>query len=209
MTLQKIFILVFFEMASSNLIGQSIKDYYIPSQSNYNKASFYTPDKNGNKTNLTRLIYYDKNADGTYDILDARMFKGNPTAISTQTVKITTTEVKMIKSISTTVFEKNKKQTFEPARILIKMPLAGQTISWSVKDEEEPTKYTASWTTVTIDGQDKKAIKVTCQHSDWKSKTVSYYVQGIGLMNTEFIDENGTTKPFENFEVLSYEAIKK
>ena len=42
-----------------------------------------------------------------------------------------------------------------------------------------------------------------------KSKTVSYYAKSIGLIKTDFIDENGVTKPFEKFDGLSYEKTTR
>jgi hypothetical protein len=198
-------------LTSANVKGQNLKDFYIPSQSNYNKASFYTPGKNGERTEMTRVIYYTDNSDGTFDLLDAHMFQGQPSAIVTQTVKFTANEVKLVKTVSTTMFETNKKQTYDPPKTLLKMPAAGQTATWTTPGEggDEPTKYTSSWTTVTVDGQSKKAIKVISQYTGWKSKTVLYYVEGIGLMKTDFVDENGATKPFEKFDGLSYEATTR
>ena len=98
-------------LTSANVKGQNLKDFYISSQSNFNKASFYTPGKSGERTEMTRVIYYTDNGDGTFDLLDAHMFQGQPTAIVTQTVKFTANEVKLVKTVSTTMFETNKKQT--------------------------------------------------------------------------------------------------
>lgn len=198
-------------LTSVNVMGQSPKDYYIPKQSNFNKASFYTPSKTGGRTDMTRVIYYVDNGDGTFDNTDAKMFQGKPSAISTQTVMFTATEVKMTKSVSTSMFETNKKQTYEPARTLLKMPAAGQTASWTIPSEsgDKQTVFTSSWTTVTIDGASKKAIKVVSQYTGWKSKSVSYYVEGIGLNKTEFIGEDGITIPLENFDGLSFEPTTR
>lgn len=198
-------------LTSVNVMGQTLKDFYIPSQSNYNKASFYSPSQTGERTESTRVIYYINNGDETWDIVDANMFQGKPTAIVTQTVKISTTEVKMIKSVSTGLFETNKKRNYEPSRILLKMPPTGQSLTWTILGEggDKPTKYTSSWTTVIVEGVSKKAIKVVSQYTDWKAKTISYYAQGIGLMKTDFIDEDGTVIPFEKFDGLSYEEIKR
>lgn len=197
-------------LMSKLAVGQTFKNFYIPSEGN-NKASFYSPGKSGERTDMKRVIYYTDNGDGTFDVMDAHMFQGNPTAIVTQTIKITSTEVKLLKTTSTTMFETNKKQYHDPAKTLLKIPVAGQTASWTTQGErgDEPTKYTASWTTVNVDGKSKKALKVVSQYTGWKSKQVMYYVEGIGLMKTDFIDENGTTKPFEKFDGLSYESTDR
>ena len=108
-------------LTSVKVMGQSLKDFYILSQSNYNKASFYSPSKTGGRTGMTRVIYYVSNDDGTYDITDANIIQGQPSAIVTQTVKFTATQVLMTKSVSTTMLETNKKQSYEPERTLLKM----------------------------------------------------------------------------------------
>lgn len=189
-------------------MGESVKDFYIPSQSNYNKVSFYTPDEKGGRTGMTRTIYYVSKDDGTYDITDSHLFQGETSSTITQTVKFTTTEVVMTQSVSTTMLETNKKQSYKSTRILLKMPATGQTTTWTVPGEEGPTIFTSSWTTLIIDGVSKKAIKVISQLTGWESKSVFYYVEGIGLYKTEFI-ENGTKTAFENFDGLSYEAMTR
>ena len=40
--------------------GQSIKDFYVPSQSNFNKASFYIPDKNGERSSFITKIQIEE-----------------------------------------------------------------------------------------------------------------------------------------------------
>lgn len=205
------FLMLAIGLTSVKVMGQSLKDFYIPSQSNYNKASFYSPSKTGGRTDMTRVIYYVSNNDGTYDITDAHIFQGQPSAIETQTVKFTATQVVMTKSVSTGLLETNKKRNYDPAQILLKIPATGQTTTWSIPQDDGKTKtnYISSWTTVKVDGVSKKAIKVTSQWSSWKLKTVEYYVEGIGLWKTEFIDEDGKTEPFENFDGLSYEATTR
>lgn len=199
-----------FGLASANVMGQNLKDYYVPNQLNYNKASFYSPGKNGERTEMTRVIYYINNENGTFDVLDSHMFQGQPSAIETQTIKFTTAEVKLVKTVSTSMFETNKKTTYNPPKTLLKMPTVGQIATWTTQGEggDKPTKYTSSWTNVTVDGQSKKAIKVVSQYTGWKSKQVAYYVEGIGLMKTDFINEKGVTKPFEKFDGLSYESTE-
>lgn len=192
------------------IIEEVISNYYLP-ESSYNKASFYSPSKTGGRTDMTRAIYYVKNDDNTYDITDAHMYKGQPSAIVTQTIKITDTEIKMVKSVSTGLKETNKERKYEPARVLLKMPPTGQTVTWTTpgEGEDEPTKYISSWAAVKVDGQSKKAIKVLSQYTGWKSKTVLYYVEGVGLIKTDFVDENGVTKVFEKFDGLSYGVTKR
>lgn len=211
-TFKTLFLMLAIGLTSAKVMGQSPKDYYILSQSNYNKASFYLLNKTGERSDFTKVIYYVNNDDGTYDITVVSMFQGQPAAISTETVKFTTTQVIMTKSVSASVLGNNKKQSYEPARTLLKMPAAEQTATWSIPEDDGKTKtnYISSWTTVTVDGVSKKAIKVTCQWSGRnKTKHVAYYVEGIGYWKTVSIDEDGKTKPFEKFDGFSYEATTR
>lgn len=190
--------------------GQSIKDYFI-SDATHNKASFYSPDKTGGRTNLTRTIYYIKKGT-TYDITDVHMFNGKASSIQTMTVLFSANEVKMTNSISTTMAVTNKKQDYNPPKIIFKMPMAGQTATWSYTDfSGDNIKCTSSWTNVSIDGVQKKAIKVTKIISgaeDW-GKTIEYYVKGIGLWKTDLQSSDGTTKTEDKFDGLSYDPTGK
>lgn len=188
--------------------AQNIKDYYIP-ESPKNKATFYTPSKTGGRTEMTRTIYYVAQG-SAFDITDAKMFGGKPSAIQTMTVELSTNEVKMTKSVSTTMFETNKKNTYNPARIILKMPPAGQSVTWSYVDiPGDNIKCTASWTNVTIDGTQKKAIKVVKQIEGFSAKTIEYYVKGIGLWKTELQGSDGKSQTSDEFDNLDYDPTAK
>jgi len=197
-------------LSSVTAFGQSIKDYFIP-DSSYNKASFYKPDKSGARTGMTRTIYYTK-IGATYNILDAIMFNGQPAAIQTRIVTFTTNEVQMTKSVSTTMFETNKKDSYIPARVILKMPPAGQTTSWTyIEISGDNIKCTASWTTLTVDGSQKKTIKVV-KVNEFEGKifkTIEYYVKGIGLWKTEMQGSDGKTQITYKFDNLEYEPTEK
>jgi hypothetical protein len=188
--------------------AQSIKDYFIPESSN-NKVTFFTPSKTGGRTDMTRTIYYVLKGTA-YDITDAKMFNGKPSAIQTMTVEFTTNEVKMVKSVSTTMLETNKKNSYNPPRTILKMPASGQTATWTYIDiPGDNIKCTASWTTVTIDGTQKKAIKVVKQFEGFNAKTIEYYVKGIGLWKTELQGSDGKTQTSDEFDNLEYDPTAK
>ncbi len=191
----------------SSVRGQSIKDYFIP-DSTHNKASFYTPDKTGGRTDMTRTIYYVKKGT-TYDITDAKMFSGQPSAIQTITVQFSASEVKMTKSISTTMMETNKKQDYNPPITILKMPAAGQTVNWTFKEiSGDNVNCISSWTTINYNGEQRKAIKVTKTYIGLSAKTIEYYVKGIGLWKTEISGE-GKTQTFDKFDSLEYDPTAK
>lgn len=196
-----ILLLIVIGFVSLSLKGQTIKDFYIPL--NYNKANFYKPDKSGERSDFTRVIEYHNNEDGSYSVYSEYAFKGDPISKKIERVIFTRNSVIVTKSITNSVLgDGDKEQNYNPAQIILKMPAKGQTVVWSIPDEPESI-YTASWTNIIVEGKSKRAIKVSNIVKKRKAKTVSYYVQGIGLMNTNLIDANGKIKPFEIFDRLS------
>jgi len=192
-----------------NVVEESIKDYFIPDSPN-NKANFHTPARDGGSTDMTRTIFYI-NKGTTYDIMDSHMFNGQASAIQTMTVQFSANEMKMTKSVSTTILETNKKKGYNPARIIFKIPPTGQTISWTYTDiPGDNIKCTASWIMFRLDGELKKGIQVIKQYEEMTSNTIEYYVKGIGLVETRFQDANGSTmRPSEKFDGLNYDTTAK
>ena len=114
----------------------------------------------------------------------------------------------MIKSVSTTTLQTNKKADYNPPRTILKMPVTGQTVSWTYTDiSGDVIKCTASLTTVTIDGVQKKAIKVIkiITGAEDFGKTIDYYVKGIGIWKTDLQDYDGSTQTLIKFDGLDYD----
>lgn len=188
--------------------AQTIKDFFVPT-SPKNKATFYSPSKTGGRTDMTRTIYY-VNKGSSFDITDAKMFSGNPTAIQTKTVTFTDNEVKMTKSVSTTMMETNKQRTHNPPTVLLKMPAQGKTVTWSYTQiSGDVLKCTASWTTLNVDGKELKTIKVEQEIEGFGAKTIEYYVHGIGLYKTDMKGSDGKVQAFEKFDQLSHDPTAK
>ncbi|MBP6310900.1 MAG: hypothetical protein KA408_01420 [Flavobacteriales bacterium] len=205
MTLKQTVLSLAFGLITVHVSGQALMDYFLP-DSTKNKASFYTPDKNGLRSSITRTIYYI-NKGGEYEIIDSQSLKGQPSAIQTTTVKFVDNEVRMIKAVSTTMLEKNKKSDFNPHRVIFKMPPSGKTVSWTfVNVSGDNITCTASWTTVSIDGSPQPAIQVVKQYEGFSSKIIEYYVKGFGLWKTDMEEAAGRAQPSEIFDGLSYEA---
>lgn len=188
--------------------AQTIKDFYVPA-SPKNKATFYSPGKSGERTGMTKTIYYvDKGS--SFEITTAPMFDGNPTSIITRTVSLTSNEVKMTNSVSTGLMETNVRRTHNPPAVLLKLPPQGQSVNWTYKQiSGDVANCKASWTTVDIEGKTLKAIKVEEEVVDGFGITILYYVQGIGLWKTDFKGSDGTIKPFEKFDQLTYDPTAK
>lgn len=190
-------------LTSTTTKSQTIKDFFIPSSPN-NMASFYTPNSTGGRTDMTRMIYYvDKG--NTLDITDANFYNGNPTAMRTITMTITDSEVKMIKSVSSTIMETLKQRAHNPPEILLKKPAQGRTVTWTYTQiPGDLVECKASWTTLTIDGKVLKTIKVEEVVEGLDATTINYYVQGIGLFKSDIIGSDGKVIAFWRFAQLSY-----
>jgi len=170
--------------------GQTVKDFFIPS-SPKNKATFYSPSKTGGRTGMSKTIYYVKKGD-YYEITTAPMTDGKPTAITTRTITLSNNEVKMTKSVSTTMFETNKQKTHNPPTVLLIMPSNGESKKWSYTQiSGDLANCTTSWTTITVKGQELKAIKLEEEVVDGFGILIEYYVQGIGLWKTDFKGSDG------------------
>ena len=182
---------------------QTVKDFFIP-ESSFNKVTFYTPDRStGEPTSMTRTIFYVKKAT-SYEITDAHFFDNHASAIVTETIEITVNEIKKTKQILTNALgTTNKKTSYNPGIILLKLPPVGQSIEWTIKEGSDITKCTANWTTVTIEGNSKKAIKIKKQPQGFTSSIIEYYVSGIGLWKVDMLSQNGKTQAMDKFNELT------
>jgi hypothetical protein len=188
--------------------AQSIKEYFIP-EIKFNKASFYSPDKKGERSSSSRTIWYVNINDGNYDVWDVQSLNKNPGIIQVSTIHFTTKEVIWTKSAYTDAMgTTNQKQTFSIPKTILKMPPTGQTITWTTTElSGDKKKCIASWTTVAIEGINKKAIKVVSVYEDL-GKTNSYYVNDIGLWKVEISSKSGTIIS-DKFDGLSYDSTLK
>lgn len=99
----------------------------------------------------------------------------------------------------------NKKTVHNPTVTLLKVPVVGQSSSWTTNEGQAVNKCTATWTTVNVDGESKKAIKVKHTIEGFKSYYVEYYVKGIGLWKLEIVSENGKSQTSDKFDELTYD----
>lgn len=202
-------VLVFaFFLSSLTVQSQTAKDFFVPT-SPKNKATFYSPGKSGERTGMTKTIYYvDKG--NLFEITIAPMFEGNPTSIITMTVSFSSNEVKMTNSISTSMMETNKQRTHNPPIVLLKLPPQGQSVTWTYKEiSGDVANCKASWTTVDVNGKNLKAIKVEEEVVDGFGVTINYYVLGIGLYKTDFKGSDGKIQAFMKFDQLTHEQVSR
>ena len=187
---------IFAQNPETNLI----KDYFIPSNGN-NKSVYFSPNaETGNRSGISTTKWFILNSDGTYEVISAGFVNGKTTSILSKFIKITDDEIKVYKTVSTTMFETNKKRMYYSERVFLKLPKGKTKTSWEYTDQKEETYICFSeWVGVNVKGQNKKAIKVTRQVKDidW-TKTIEYYVQGIGLWKITFKDG-------KDFKVLDYQ----
>jgi stage V sporulation protein SpoVS len=133
---------------------------------------------------------------------------GKVTSIVTKTLKFSANDAKMSKSVSTTMMETKKQRDHNPATIVFKVPAAGKTVSWTYKTiQGDNLKCTASWTTMNIDGEERKTIKIIQEYEGLTSRSIEYYVKGIGLYKTD-LDDLGNIQTEDKFDSLNYEQIE-
>lgn len=178
-------------------IGQTLKDYFIP-KDNKNLSKYYW----GDSTSLMKVQIWDKLiSDSVYKIEKVIYFKESITNVIRRTVTITRNNIKVTNEsyINNFLVDKGAKE-YNPPEIWLIMPVKGRDTSWYYTSTNATTKCTAEFTTVTINGISKKAIKVTEQpFEDGQLLDFGilneYYVQGIGLWKS-------TTKDGTDFQVL-------
>jgi len=206
--IDKILLVITVIMTTITSNGQTIKDFFIP-ETGYNKVSFYTPGLSGERTEMTRTLYYVKDGD-LYNLTDAKLFNGQPSSIQTITVEFTNNEVKMVKSTSTTMFETNKKISYNPPRIILKMPSFGNTSKWSFIDiPGDKINCTAKWINIKVNGIDEKALKVIQEIEGFGAKIIEYYVKGVGLWKTKIQGSDGTSQTTDEFDGLDFDPTAK
>jgi len=192
-----------------NANSQEIKEFFIPNSTS-NKATFYTPNKAGARTEMTRTIYYI-NKGSTYELIDAQMFGTSPSSILRKRVEFADNEVKMTSSVSTTLTETKKERIHNPASILLKIPSKGQKVAWSFKDiSGDLTKCVSFWDIEKIDGKDVEVIKVEQKVEGLESVSkIETYVRGIGLWRTELKGSDGKIQLFDKFDKLGFDSNAK
>lgn len=185
---------------------EEIKEYFI-SGAGMNKTNLHMVDSRERKTNFTRTIFYQDKG-GSYDVTDARFFEGNTTAIQTNRIQFTRSEVRVLYSISTNIMETNKRRSYSPTKILLKIPAADENISWSYLDDEgEEVKCTTRWIMVNFEEESRKAIKLVSTLQRFpKIQMIEYYVKGVGLWGTEMV-ENGIAERQYQFDEIGFDNI--
>ncbi len=185
------------------MIGQTLKDYYIPSGGN-NKATFYTPSpKTGGTTGMTRTVWYI-GFGSRYEILDSKAMNGEPTSIETKFVEVTAGKVLLHKTTSTGLFETNKKRYFDPPLVLLKLPPSTGKSAWSYTEYGgDSYKCTSVFTTVTYNGVSTKAIKLV-RKAEFGTYT-DYYVYGVGFWSSKIETASGESMVSDKFKSLSFD----
>ncbi len=198
----QLLIILLFSAYSAN--SQISKEYYIPNNS-YNESQFYMPDNvTGAPLDLTRKIYYVKKGDEV-DVVDLKLYQGKSSSTETRTIRFLGDEIKMSKIISTGLTQNIRTTVYSSPITIFKVPSAGKDASWTISDGEYGiTKYISSWTTVTINNIQKKAIKVVQIIPNISAKTAEYYLYGIGLWKTEILS-NGQITIIDKFNRLNYD----
>jgi TonB family protein len=198
-------------LMATSLYGQTAKDFYLPADG-ANKSNFFAPSpKTGGKTSLTSSTWFIKKGN-MYDIKAAKFMNGEATSIQTQTIVFTSNEIKLLKTISTSILRETTVKTHTPPQTLLKLPATGQTASWTTKNSNTSThKCTGELISANVRGQMRKVLKVkkevieNGQLLDWAT-TFEYYAQGIGLWTVQF--HTGEIMTLLENQEIDYDAAK-
>jgi hypothetical protein len=168
------------------------------------------PDRNGNPSEFTRVMYYLKKGD-QYKITDTIRYDKKSIRIETRIVEFTPTEVHLVKLISTTDSEPTKTTLYDPPKVILKVPGIGQTLTWSYKDSlEQKTNFIAAWIKFKLKNVNTRAIRITetinlSNGLLFDGRRIHYYMEGIGLWKMEGETRNLQQIIWE-FERLGYDS---
>lgn len=179
--------------------GQSLKDYFIPSEDN-NLSVYFLKEKGSDFKVKIRYITF---SDSVFRIDRTIIFQDiNIINSVSKIVKISDNTAKILDEIFfNNLTGKEDRESYDPPIIWLQMPLPGQTTNWS---DNDLSKYKAEWTTVSLNNVQKKAIKVTKQTFKEEKLILTsfyYYVEGIGYWKQEIL--NGSIESI--FEILDYQ----
>lgn len=200
------FLLTIFLLSYGISMSQNLKDYFIPAgDKNLSIYSWMGSDA------FKVKIWFVAISDSVYRVDQVIMFQDQISNGESRTVTISKNSI----TVSNVVYFNNVindegEKKHNPPTTLLKMPAKGQTSSWSFTPINATTKCKAEWTTVTIDGVSKKAIKVTNTPFEGGKLlttgiTYDYYVEGIGYWKRKVQDG----KDFQVLEKQEYDATYK
>ena len=169
---------------------QTLREFYMPDIVNITTIELTKILKNGEKSPSTRELSYISVNDSIFHIVFRPKWKAQLTAETMETIIIRENEIFKIRIRSNTILEKDKIRYFDPPILIFKMPELNQKTVWFVKQDNDETKikYTAFWSTVRINDENRNAIKVIEEYPGF-AKKASYYLKGYGLFKTELIDK--------------------
>lgn len=197
-------LLLFWVTCVTCISGQEkIKDYFIP-KSNYDQASFYKLDANGQiAPDLTSTIDYSKQGD-KYVITNKNIFENKVAAYKEIHVKFTDNNVLVKQSKTESMFSPEKLENYSPPRTKLKMPKTGETISWNyIAPSGQKYECRAYFKTMNVDGVEESVLKVIKPVEEFSMDEIEYYVRGIGLWQKGVRSSNGKIRITDKLDNLS------
>jgi hypothetical protein len=171
------------------LAQKNAKEYFLPAAKN-NKAIFIMPDAYDKESSFTRVMYYFENGDHC-EIIDTTRYHNKSIRIEKRTVEFTLTEVRLIKLISATDAGPDEITSYDPPKVILKVPGIGQSLAWSYVDEHgQKTNFIAEWIKFKLNNINTRAIRVTetiilPNGLPFEAARISFYKEGIGLWKME------------------------
>lgn len=199
MSLLKLFAATSFALLTLTAQAQTLtaKSFYIPADS-VNQSIFDCLGADGQPSSFNTVIWYVKKGNG-YEVVNKKTMDAKTTAMHSQALLFTPTEVKMTRQRSKSLFGSDTDKTYKVPQTVLKVPIAGQKAYWTtIEPSGDVEKCTAELTSISIDGKSYPTVKVTKQGYENGGKTLvsfarttEYYVQGIGLY--KILYKNGQT----------------
>lgn len=183
---------------------QVATDYYFPESGT--KVSFI----DYKIKDTSRVIFYAKT--GTdYEILDCRFFANKLSVKCTNKLKVSSNQVYLLSSEMKSALAPNADYNYL-TNIVFKVPIQNQEVSWTFKEQDESIECTSSWATLILKGKPHKVIKLKKRiiGNTFIKATVEYYAKGIGLVETDILDNNNKLSILEELAGMSLDkSIEK
>jgi hypothetical protein len=160
-------------LSNATCFAQTARDYFFPA-SGKNLSVYVLKDIPGiSKDGEKKLVYFKDMGDSA---LITTVYSEGQMKWKEELVKIEDSKI-YLNHVKTDIYGAS---TYQPDEmILLKIPADGKSSSENISKGNIKRSLKAEFLTINIDGEEKKALKIT---QSFKMATYSdYYVQGIGL----------------------------
>lgn len=180
-------------------LSQSIDEYYFPADPD-NTATLYMTNDNGSPSGMKREILYYKKSN-PYELMDTKLLNKNPMSVSMMVLEGDNEELKLSKLIKASF--RKEVESYDPPITILKLPKENEEVRWTYTYKSgDKHECIVEWTTVKVNGQTLKAIKMIDKSPLGFGIEIKYYARGIGLCKVDHMSLSGNISPIYKFERL-------